>query len=302
MELCGGCFVRLENSQPHYYRSKMMKARHFARRFSLQPTSLSKDADRGTVLEDSDWDTPTPVSKDEEASGPSAAAGTSSGSTDKGDNESKKKRYRIVVMGAAKVGKTAIINQFLYDSFTPKYTRTVEEMHHGEYEVSGMSLTLDILDTSGSYEFPAMRELSINTADAFILVYAINDAESFDEVRNLREVILNTKKKMVPIVVVGNKNDLEDQRAVPTEAAETIVLLNWENGFLEASAKDNLHVLHIFKELLNQAKIRYALSPAVKRRRQSMPNVGMQITPSQLSHLQHLKQKHSGKRNSCVIS
>lgn len=40
-------------------------------------------------------------------------------------------------MGAAKVGKTAIINQFLYDTFTPKYTRTVEEMHHGEYEVGG---------------------------------------------------------------------------------------------------------------------------------------------------------------------
>lgn len=246
------------------------------------------------------------MSKDEEpvgASSSSAGAGTSAGtSAEKVNDENKKRRYRVVVMGAAKVGKTAIINQFLYDSFTPKYTRTVEEMHHGEYEVSGMSLTLDILDTSGSFEFPAMRELSINTADAFILVYAINDAESFEEVRNLREVILNTKQKSVPIVVVGNKNDLEEQRAVPLETAETIVLLNWENGFLEASAKENLNVLHVFKELLNQAKIRYALSPAVKRRRQSMPNVGMQITPSQLSHLQHLKQKHSGKRNSCVIS
>lgn len=205
-------------------------------------------------------------------------------------------------MGAAKVGKTAIINQFLYDTFTPKYTRTVEEMHHGEYEVAGLSLTLDILDTSGSFEFPAMRELSVNTADAFILVYAVNDADSFEEVRQLREFILQTKKAPVPMVVVGNKADLEDERAVPLETAETIVLVNWENGFLETSAKDNLNVLHVFKELLKQAKIRYALSPAVKRRRQSMPNVGMQITPAQLSHLQHLKQKSSGKRNSCVIS
>ncbi|CAL4069426.1 unnamed protein product, partial [Meganyctiphanes norvegica] len=269
-----------------------MKARHFARRFSLQPALYEEER-------------PTPVSKEEQAAPGGAEGGAAAGSSKDSDadkDSDSKRRYRVVVLGAAKVGKTAIINQFLYDSFTPKYTRTVEEMHHGEYEVSGMSLTLDILDTSGSYEFPAMRELSINSADAFILVYAINDADSFEEIRNLREMIRGIKQEPCPIVVVGNKSDLEDSRAVPFETAETIVLLNYENGFLEASAKDNLNVLHIFKELLNQAKIRYALSPAVKRRRQSMPNVGMQITPAQLSHLQHLKAKHSGKRNSCVIS
>ena len=69
-------------------------------------------------------------------------------------------------------------------------------------------------------------------------------------------MILESKKGDVPIVVVGNKNDLDEQRAVPLETAESIVLIDWENGFLEASAKDNLHVLQVFKELLNQAKIK----------------------------------------------
>lgn len=81
---------------------------------------------------------PTPVSKEEDATGSPGAGGaasTSGVSVDKPGEDPKKRRYRVVVMGAAKVGKTAIINQFLYDSFTPKYTRTVEEMHHGEYEV-----------------------------------------------------------------------------------------------------------------------------------------------------------------------
>ncbi|XP_042237478.1 ras-related protein Rap-1b-like isoform X2 [Homarus americanus] len=280
----------------------MMKGRHFARRFSLQPSPVSKDED--TAVEGATAAGALAGTSSRGAGDPGAGTsnGAASSSAEKDGDNPKKRRYRVVVMGAAKVGKTAIINQFLYDSFTSKYTRTIEEMHHGEYEVSGMSLTLDILDTSGSYEFPAMRELSVNTADAFILVYSITDAESFEEIRHLREFILQTKKQNVPIVVVGNKTDLEDQRAVPLETAETIVLVNWEGGFLEASAKDNLNVLHIFKELLNQAKIRYALSPAVKRRRQSMPNVGMQITPAQLSHLHHIRQKSSGKRNSCVIS
>lgn len=116
-------------------------------------------------------------------------------------------RHKIVMMGAAKVGKSAIINQFLYSTFTPKYKRTVEEMHHGDFNVSGIQLTLDILDTSGSYEFPAMRDLSIKSADAFVLVYDVNDANTFLEVKTLRAQILSTKGA-VPIVVVGNKIDL----------------------------------------------------------------------------------------------
>lgn len=67
-----------------------------------------------------------------------------------GDN-----RHKIVVMGAARVGKTSIITQFLYGQFTAKYKRTVEEMHKGEFCIAGVSLTLDILDTSGSFEVSA---------------------------------------------------------------------------------------------------------------------------------------------------
>ena len=114
-------------------------------------------------------------------------------------------------MGAAKVGKSAIINQFLYNTFTPKYKRTVEEMHHGNFNVSGIHLLLDILDTSGWYEFPAMRELYIKSAGAFILVYDVNDSNTFLEVKTLRAQIHSTKGA-VPIVVVGNKIDLVETK------------------------------------------------------------------------------------------
>jgi len=60
-----------------------------------------------------------------------------------------KDRYRIVVMGAAAVGKTCIISRLLYERFVTEYQATVEELHCGEYELDGRPLTLDILDTSG---------------------------------------------------------------------------------------------------------------------------------------------------------
>jgi len=121
-------------------------------------------------------------------------------------------RHKIVVMGAAKVGKSSLISQFLYGTFSPKYKRTIEEMHHGDFSVAGVTLTLDILDTSGAYEFPAMRALSMSSADAFILVYDVNDSSTFEEVRALRDQIHETKGgTAVPIVVVGNKTDLADE-------------------------------------------------------------------------------------------
>ncbi|GBP80240.1 GTP-binding protein Rhes [Eumeta japonica] len=123
-------------------------------------------------------------------------------------------RHKVVVLGAAKVGKSSIISQFLYGTFSPKYKRTVEEMHHGDFNVNGVRLTLDILDTSGAYEFPAMRALCMSSADAFVLVYDITDPNSFTEVRSLRDQIHEIKESTaVPIVVVGNKVDLAETGA-----------------------------------------------------------------------------------------
>lgn len=102
----------------------------------------------------------------------------------------RKEQHRVVLMGSAKVGKSSIISQFLYDKYLTRYRQTVEELHRGEYELpDGESLTLDILDTSGAYQFPAMRALSISTAGAFILVYAVDDADSWKEVEMLRDQV-----------------------------------------------------------------------------------------------------------------
>ena len=93
-------------------------------------------------------------------------------------------------MGAAFVGKTQIVSQFLYDKFSSRYRQTIEELHRGEYELPDEStLTLDILDTSGSFSFPAMRDLSISTSNAFILVFSIDSEESWTEVSRLRDKV-----------------------------------------------------------------------------------------------------------------
>ncbi|XP_064478956.1 GTP-binding protein Rhes-like [Ornithodoros turicata] len=205
-----------------------------------------------------------------------------------------KDQYKLVVLGAARVGKTAIVHQFLYDEFPVDYFATVEEFHTGEYEVNGSSLTLDIVDTSGSYPFPAMRRLAINTADAIILVYAIDDAESFEQVRQIHDQIVELRSGRVPVVVVGNKVDLDSDRRVRREVAETVITIDWEHGFVEASAKENTRIVNIFQQLMVQAKIPCDLNPAmINKRRKSLP-----VYPTSPS----IKDKTLLKRNSCAVS
>lgn len=179
---------------------------------------------------------------------------------------------RLVFMGAAGVGKTSLIRRFLDDDFETKHRRTVEELHSKDYQFSGIKVTMEILDTSGSYSFPAMRKISIRNGDAFALVYSIDDAESLETVKNLRDEILEIKEdKLTPIVVVGNKSDRDECRQVNTEDVLATVELDWNNNFLEASAKENEHVMEVFRELLQHTNLPRWLSPSLRRRGETFP-------------------------------
>lgn len=86
-----------------------------------------------------------------------------------------------------------------------------------------------------------------------------------------------------------------NERIVDRDTAEAIATDDWQCGYVECSAKDNVAIVEVFKELLVQANIRYNLSPAVRRRRQSLPSYS--AANSRYSNV-----KHTLKRHSCSIS
>ena len=79
------------------------------------------------------------------------------------ENAPPKNCYRLVILGSAKVGKTSIVQRFMYNRFDDKYTPTIEDFHRKLYRIRGEPYRLDILDTSGNHPFPAMRRLSLLT-------------------------------------------------------------------------------------------------------------------------------------------
>ena len=165
--------------------------------------------------------------------------------------------YRITFLGAECVGKSAIINQFIERKFLQKHQPTAEDHLTHVVEHRGNMCVCLLVDTAGSDDFPAMRKLSVTKGNAFIVVYSINDRKSYERAKKFVDEIKQVKEQSaeVKIVLVGNKNDLKNEREVTySEALSYAGSLHEGNvitAFTESSSKDYDSVTEIIQKLLN---------------------------------------------------
>lgn len=111
---------------------------------------------------------------------------------------------------------------------------------------------LEILDTAGTEQFTAMRDLYMKNGQGFVLVYSITAQSTFNDLPDLREQILRVKDtNEVPMILVGNKCDLEDERAVGKDQGMKVAR-DFNCAFLESSAKSKVNVNEIFYNLVQQ--------------------------------------------------
>uniref|UniRef100_A0A671NU70 Ras-related protein Rap-1b n=1 Tax=Sinocyclocheilus anshuiensis TaxID=1608454 RepID=A0A671NU70_9TELE len=156
------------------------------------------------------------------------------------------REYKLVVLGSGGVGKSALTVQFVQGIFVEKYDPTIEDSYRKQVEVDGQQCMLEILDTAGTEQFTAMRDLYMKNGQGFALVYSITAQSTFNDLQDLREQILRVKDtEDVPMILVGNKCDLEDERVVGKEQGQNLAR-QWNNcAFLESSAKSKINVLDV---------------------------------------------------------
>ncbi|XP_063156955.1 ras-related protein R-Ras isoform X1 [Candoia aspera] len=187
-------------------------------------------------------------------------------------------KYKLVVVGGGGVGKSALTIQFIQSYFVSDYDPTIEDSYTKICTIDGTSTRLDILDTAGQEEFGAMREQYMRTGEGFLLVYAVNDRGSFNEIHKFHTQILRVKDRdEFPMILVGNKTDLDLYRQVPEEEALHFAREN-RIPYMEASAKIRFNVDESFHELVRAIRRFHELesppAPAVhpqKKERKSCP-------------------------------
>eukprot|EP01098_Paradermamoeba_levis_P014367 TRINITY_DN6830_c0_g1_i2.p1 TRINITY_DN6830_c0_g1~~TRINITY_DN6830_c0_g1_i2.p1 ORF type:complete len:175 (-),score=36.41 TRINITY_DN6830_c0_g1_i2:93-617(-) len=155
---------------------------------------------------------------------------------------------KLVILGGGSVGKSALTVQCVANHFVEQYDPTIEDSYRRQAEVDDEVVMLEILDTAGQEEFSCLRDQYYRHGRGFIVAYSITDRGSFEEVVAIRSRILRTKDaEKVPMILVGNKRDLEEEglRVVPRAEGEELAK-SFGCPFLETSAKTRENVDETF--------------------------------------------------------
>ena len=159
---------------------------------------------------------------------------------------------KLVILGRSLVGKSALTYRFINDQFPKEHDTTIEDQYKLNMSIDGYNCILEILDTAGQDDYQSMLETWINFGSGFLLVYSIDDMESFNEVKKKYDKLVLIKGKDVySCILVGNKCDLgEELRKVPTKDAEEFAH-NKGIPFLEASALNKINVKESFVKVVH---------------------------------------------------
>ena len=164
-------------------------------------------------------------------------------------------RYRLAVVGAGGVGKSSLTVQFIQGHFIVDYDPTVEDYYSKVCTVDKEKAYLEILDTAGQEEYQTMREQYMEIGEGFLLLYSIDDRQSFNEVQEYRNHTLRVKDvDQYPMLLIGNKCDLStEQRKISTqEGQELAKYMGCE--FIETSAKMSINVKEAFHLVVRQIR------------------------------------------------
>lgn len=158
-------------------------------------------------------------------------------------------RYKVVLLGEGRVGKTSILLRFVRGEYSDKQQSTLQASYlDKKISADGHTVNLSIWDTAGQERFHALGPIYYRDADGALLVYDITDFESFTKVRKWVRELKSIVGNDINIVIAGNKIDLAKNRVVPEkdalEYAESVGAAH-----IYTSAKQNKGLDECFNEL-----------------------------------------------------
>ncbi|KAG2132370.1 rab-type small GTP-binding protein [Suillus clintonianus] len=169
---------------------------------------------------------------------------------------------KLLLIGDSGVGKSCLLLRFCDDAWTPSFITTIGiDFKIRTIELDGKRIKLQIWDTAGQERFRTITTAYYRGAMGILLVYDVTDERSYHSIRTWHANIEQHASEGVNKILIGNKSDWTDKRAVSEEKG---IELATELGmdFMETSAKANEGVELAFFNLARACKTRLIDSQA----------------------------------------
>uniref|UniRef100_A0AAY4E2E1 EF-hand domain-containing protein n=1 Tax=Denticeps clupeoides TaxID=299321 RepID=A0AAY4E2E1_9TELE len=141
-------------------------------------------------------------------------------SASKGVASAPDRLFKVVLVGNSSVGKTSLLRRFCDGSFHPGTSATVGiDYRVKTLTVDGSQVALQLWDTAGQERYRSITKQFFRKADGVVIVYDVTTEQSFTAVRHW---LASVQVEDLPIMLLGNKADLDKQRQVPGQVGEAL--------------------------------------------------------------------------------
>ena len=160
--------------------------------------------------------------------------------------------YKIILIGDSSVGKSCLTLRAAKNNFVENYTPTVGfEFFYVNLKIKENNIKLQIWDTCGQEKFRSLISNFYRNSSLVIIVYSINDEESFKHIDQWLNEIRTYTSPDIKVFLIGNKKDLVDSRKIKTETAKQFCDERGLDYFIETSAKKGDNVVFTFAYAAN---------------------------------------------------
>ncbi|MHA1464755.1 MAG: Rab family GTPase [Candidatus Heimdallarchaeaceae archaeon] len=166
--------------------------------------------------------------------------------------------FKILLLGDGAVGKTSLVQRFIHNKFQSGYLMTIGMEPYSRFEtIKDTRICLQLWDIAGQDRFASMRRIFFKGSLGALVTYDITRRQSFENLKTWIKEAQNESPRIM-LMLVGNKNDLEDLRDVSTEEGKKFAEESGCIGFIETSAKSGTNVAEAFlamgEEILNSVE------------------------------------------------
>lgn len=161
-------------------------------------------------------------------------------------------KLKVLLTGAAAVGKTSLVQRFIKNRFAANYKLTVgvdiltKDVEFRQNEVA----TLSIWDIGGQQRFEFIRSTFYKGAAGALLVFDLTREQTYTETRKWLTEIRQFAGENIPFVLIGNKVDLIEDVGMVIDRKEAEAFAKKEGSiYIETSAKTGVYVDEAFSEL-----------------------------------------------------